>query len=76
MEQQREKARAAWSGSGEAATETVWFGLKEKAGATEFLGYETEAAEGVVKALVKAGAEVKSLEKGDEGAVILNQTPY
>jgi alanyl-tRNA synthetase len=76
MERQREKARAAWSGSGEAATETVWFGLKEKAGATEFLGYETETAEGVVKALVKGGAEVKSLEKGDEGAVILNQTPF
>ena len=56
MEQQREKARAAWAGSGEAATETVWFGLKEKVGATEFLGYETEEAEGVVKALAKGGA--------------------
>ena len=76
MERQREKARAAWSGSGEAATETVWFGLKEKAGATEFLGYETEEAEGVATALVKDGAEAKSLEKGDEGAVILNQTPF
>jgi alanyl-tRNA synthetase len=76
MERQREKARAAWSGSGEAATETVWFGLREKAGATEFLGYETESAEGVVQALVKSGSEAKSLEKGDEGAVILNQTPF
>ncbi|HEX5778453.1 MAG TPA: alanine--tRNA ligase [Xanthobacteraceae bacterium] len=76
MEQQREKARAAWAGSGEAATETVWFGLKEKAGATEFLGYETEEAEGVVKALVMGGAEVAALEKGDEGTVVLNQTPF
>ena len=76
MERQREKARAAWTGSGEAATETVWFGLKEKVGATEFLGYETEEAEGVVKALVKGGAEVAALEKGDEGTVILNQTPF
>src|SRR5690606_35084968 len=76
MERQREKARAAWSGSGEAATETVWFGLREKAGATEFLGYETESAEGVVQALVKSGSEAKSLEKGDEGAVVLNQTPF
>jgi alanyl-tRNA synthetase len=76
MEQQREKARAAWSGSGEAVTETVWFGLREKAGATEFLGYETESAEGVVQALVKSGSEAKSLEKGDEGGVILNQTPF
>jgi alanyl-tRNA synthetase len=76
MERQREKARAAWSGSGEAVTETVWFGLREKAGATEFLGYETESAEGVVQALVKSGSEAKSLEKGDEGGVILNQTPF
>jgi alanyl-tRNA synthetase len=76
MERQREKARAAWSGSGEAATETVWFALKEKVGATEFLGYETETAEGVVKALVKAGSEAQSLQAGDEGAVILNQTPF
>jgi alanyl-tRNA synthetase len=76
MEQQREKARAAWAGSGEAATETVWFGLKDKVGATEFLGYETEEAEGVVKSLVKGGAEVSSLEKGEEGSVVLNQTPF
>ena len=53
MERQREKARASWTGSGEAATETVWFGLREKTGATEFLGYETESAEGVVAALVR-----------------------
>jgi alanyl-tRNA synthetase len=76
MEQQREKARAAWAGSGDAAAETVWFGLKEKTGATEFLGYETESAEGVVKALVKSGAEAKSLKAGEEGAVVLNQTPF
>ena len=76
MQQQREKARAAWAGSGEAATETVWFGLKENTGATEFLGYETENAEGVVKALVKGGSEVKSLKAGEEGAVVLNQTPF
>jgi alanyl-tRNA synthetase len=76
MEQQREKARAAWAGSGEAVTETVWFGLKDKVGATEFLGYETEEAEGVVKSLVKGGAEVSSLEKGEEGSVVLNQTPF
>ena len=53
MERQREKARAAWAGSGEAATEAVWFALREKVGATEFLGYETESAEGVVAALVR-----------------------
>ncbi len=76
MDRQREKARAAWAGSGEAATEAVWFALREKVGATEFLGYETESAEGVVTALVKEGAEVAELKKGESGAVLLNQTPF
>ena len=76
MERQRDKARASWTGSGEAATETVWFGLREKVGATEFLGYETESVEGVVAALVKDGKEVTTLGKGEIGAVIVNQTPF
>jgi len=76
MEKQKQKARASWSGSGEAATETVWFGLREKLGATEFLGYETESAEGAVTALVKDGNEVESLKAGDTGAIVLNQTPF
>jgi len=76
MERQREKARASWSGSGEAATETVWFGLRERIGATEFLGYETETAEGAVAALVRDGQEVDGLKAGETGAVILNQTPF
>jgi alanyl-tRNA synthetase len=76
MERQREKARASWSGSGEAAQETVWFALREKVGATEFLGYETESAEGVVAALVKDDKEVSELKKGDSGAVMMNQTPF
>jgi alanyl-tRNA synthetase len=76
MERQREKARASWAGSGEAATETVWFALREKVGATEFLGYETESAEGVIAALVRDGKEVAALAKGETGAVLLNQTPF
>jgi alanyl-tRNA synthetase len=76
MERQREKARASWAGSGEAAQETVWFALREKIGATEFLGYETESAEGVVAALVKDGKEVSELKKGESGAVVMNQTPF
>jgi alanyl-tRNA synthetase len=76
MERQREKARAAWAGSGEAATEAVWFVLREKVGATEFLGYETERAEGVVAALLRDGKEVAALTAGESGAVILNQTPF
>ena len=76
MERQREKARASWAGSGDAATEAVWFKLRESLGATEFLGYETEGAEGVVAALVKDGKEVDALNAGETGAVIVNQTPY
>jgi alanyl-tRNA synthetase len=76
MQRQREKARASWSGSGDTAAETVWFGLREKLGATEFLGYETETAEGVVAALVKDGKEVDSLKAGDTAAIVLNQTPF
>jgi len=76
MNRQREKARASWAGSGEAATEAIWFPLREKLGATEFLGYETESAEGVVAALVKDGAEVDSLKAGENGAIVLNQTPF
>src|SRR5579871_4469260 len=76
MERQRQKARASWVGSGEAATEAIWFPLREKLGATEFLGYETETAEGAVAALVKDGKEVESLKAGESGAVVLNQTPF
>jgi alanyl-tRNA synthetase len=76
MEEQRKKARASWAGSGEAADEAVWFALREKIGAAEFLGYETEKAEGVVSALVKNDNEVAALKKGESGAVVLNQTPF
>jgi alanyl-tRNA synthetase len=76
MERQRVMARASWAGSGEAATDTVWFTLREKVGATEFLGYETESAEGVVAALVRDGKEVDTLEAGEIGAVVVNQTPF
>ncbi|MGB7252338.1 MAG: alanine--tRNA ligase, partial [Xanthobacteraceae bacterium] len=76
MDEQRKKARASWAGSGEAADEAVWFSLHERIGATEFLGYETEGAEGVVSALVKDGKEVAVLKKDESGAVVLNQTPF
>jgi alanyl-tRNA synthetase len=76
MERQRQTARASWAGSGEAAAQTAWFPIREKLGATEFLGYETETAEGVVTALIADGKEVAELEAGDAGAVIVNQTPF
>jgi alanyl-tRNA synthetase len=76
MEQQKTKARASWAGSGEAATETIWFPLREKLGATEFLGYDTEIAEGIVTALVRDGKEIVELKSGESGQVVLNQTPF
>jgi alanyl-tRNA synthetase len=76
MAEQKAKARAAWAGSGEAATDTLWFALREKVGATEFLGYASERAEGVITALVRDGAEVAGLKVGEAGQVLVNQTPF
>lgn len=76
MARQKAEARASWAGSGEAATETVWFSVKEKTGATEFLGYDTEQAEGIVAALVKDGAVIDEAGEGDTVSVVVNQTPF
>ena len=70
------EARKAWKGSGEAATESIWFEVKEKTGASEFLGYEAETATGEIVALVKDGKEAKTLKAGDEAAIVVNQTPF
>jgi alanyl-tRNA synthetase len=76
MAEQRAKARAAWAGSGEAATEQVWFDVRERIGATEFLGYSTEAADGQVRALVVDGAVVEEAKAGQQVALVVNQTPF
>jgi alanyl-tRNA synthetase len=76
MAKQRQDARAAWSGSGEKATEAVWFELREKHGATEFLGYESETAEGKIVALLVDGQPVEEISEGQEAALIANQTPF
>jgi alanyl-tRNA synthetase len=76
MARQKAEARAAWAGSGEAATETVWFAIRDRAGPTEFLGYAEEAASGAVAALVRDGAEVDRLEAGESGLIVMNQTPF
>ncbi len=76
MAAQRAEARKAWRGTGEAKTETVWFELRERVGASEFLGYDTERAEGVITAIVKDGKDVSTLTKGERGALLLNQTPF
>jgi alanyl-tRNA synthetase len=76
MQKQKEAARAAWKGSGDAATEEVWFDLKEKLGATEFLGYETTEARGTIVALVQDGKSVKQVKADRDCSVIVNQTPF
>ena len=76
MERQKAEARANWSGSGDAATETIWLELRDRLGATEFLGYDTESAEGVVQAIVADGREVESAGKGEDIQLVVNQTPF
>ncbi len=76
MAHQRAEARKAWAGSGEAATGRVWFELREKYGASEFLGYDTTMAEGRVEAILVAGHEVLAAEAGAKVQLILNQTPF
>jgi len=76
MERQKEEARASWAGSGEAQTEPIWFELRDKLGATEFLGYETETAEGEVLALVRDGKGIAKAGAGETVAIVFNQTPF
>jgi len=76
MQRQKAEARASWSGSGDKATETIWYEVKDRLGATEFLGYDTETAEGVVQAIVRDGKALESATKGETVQLVLNQTPF
>ncbi|MDG1858074.1 MAG: alanine--tRNA ligase, partial [Emcibacteraceae bacterium] len=76
MEKQKTEARAAWKGSGSSATETVWFEAQEEFGATEFVGYSTTHAEGKILQIVLSEAVVDNASKGDEVAILVNQTPF
>ena len=76
MAEQKAKARAAWAGSGEAADATAWFDIAENAGATEFLGYDTETAEGQITAIVKDGTQTDRLDGPGEAWIVINQTPF
>ncbi len=76
MKQNRELAKKNWRGSGDSAVDDIWFAIRDKLGATEFLGYETDQAEGLVQSLLKNNEQVESLKSGDEGMIILNQTPF
>lgn len=76
MARQRAEARKAWSGSGDASTDTQWFSILDELGKTEFLGYDTEEAEGTVTAILKDGARVKSAKAGETVRILTNQTPF
>jgi len=76
MEQQKAAARASWSGSGEAATEELWFDVRDAVGATDFLGYKTEEAQGLVSALIMNGERVDEADVGDDVLVVCNQSPF
>ena len=76
MAEQRRAARAAWTGSGQAASAAIWFDIVEETGATEFIGYSTETAQGQVLALVRDGVRVDTAAAGDTVAIITNQTPF
>ena len=76
MSKQREDARAAWSGSGETATDDIWYGIRETAGVTEFMGYESTSADGTIIAIVKDGQLISKADAGDDVTVLTNQTPF
>ncbi|MDE3028320.1 MAG: alanine--tRNA ligase [Paracoccaceae bacterium] len=76
MAEQKSKARASWAGSGDTKEAAIWFDIAEEQGASEFLGYDTEKAEGQVLALVQSGAKVASAKAGDQVQIVLNQTPF
>ncbi len=76
MKESKEIAKKNWKGSGDAAVEDIWFGIRDKLGTTEFLGYETDQAEGMILSLLKDNKEVKELKLNDEGMIITNQTPF
>jgi alanyl-tRNA synthetase len=76
MDEQRAKARASWAGTGEIGSSRLWFDLAEAHGVTEFLGYDTERAEGQILALVAGSEQVGDAQTGAEVQVVVNQTPF
>ena len=76
MQESKELAKKNWKGSGDSAVDDIWFGIRHRLGSTEFLGYETNQAEGIVLSLLKNNKEVNQLKSGDNGMIITNQTPF
>ena len=76
MQESKELAKKNWKGSGDAAVDEIWFDIKDKVEATEFLGYEKIQSEGVILKLIKNNKEVDSLKTGEKGMIVVNQTPF
>ena len=76
MAEQKAKARASWAGTGETADAAIWFDLAEQHGGSEFLGYDTQTAEGQILAIVAGGAAVAKAGVGQSVQIVLNQTPF
>ena len=76
MKESKELAKKNWKGSGDSSLDEIWYGIKDRLGATDFLGYATNKAQGVITLLLKDNKEVEKLDKDDEGVIITNQTPF
>jgi len=76
MAEQKAAARAAWKGSGDKASDDVWFDIAEELGGTEFIGYTSHEGDAQVVALVKDGQRVDQVREGDEVTILTNQTPF
>ena len=76
MKESKELAKKNWKGSGDSSVDQIWFDIKDRLGATDFLGYATDKAEGVITLILKKNKEVQDLQENDEGIIITNQTPF
>jgi len=76
MKESKELAKKNWKGSGDSSIDQIWFDIKDRLGATDFLGYSTDKAEGVITLVLKNNKEVQDLQENDEGIIITNQTPF
>ena len=76
MKESKELAKKNWKGSGDSSLDKIWFGIRDKLGATDFLGYTTDKAEGIITLILKDNKEVEDLQENDEGIIITNQTPF
>jgi len=76
MKESKKIAKKNWKGSGDSFVDQIWFGIKDRLGPTDFLGYTSDKAEGVIMLLLKDNKEVKKLDKNDEGMIVTNQTPF